>query len=482
MSFRGSAQQKHLNFQLDSIDMGIRILSQKFNLSPAEEKDIVCRTFLFAEGGKARIVNAMLGRVAVERPEVPIGLINSEEELHHKLMAIDKLEYILWERTIREDQSMNRIHTRTTTRSTILKQLNEVWSKIERIGPSAAEFVSIRRGTRPDQKAIANLAHQLKPKEAYLSLFITRNRSVLFLMRSNWDTPKMYFDEHGEKDWEQSIMDLESEVLRKKGGHYYWHTILSELFDKIKEDLENIDTIVISPHRYGNNIPWSAIPFNGSFLGSEYEIVISPSMAILGRVRSNANTHAGGSISALVVGDPKDNLKFARKEAETISKLLGVKPLIGSFATINKVLEMLAKVKMAHFAAHSSSHVMDPLFSSIELVDDKLKASDILEKKVKLELLVASACRTGVSGNFGGDENIGLGQAFLMSGARSVIVSLWNIEDEASSFLMEAFYREYLKGTSKAKSLQSAINKVRENARWNKPYYWAPFILIGAWE
>lgn len=482
MSFRGSAQQKHLHFQLNSVDMGIMILSKKINLSSAERKDIICRTYLFAEGSKARIVNAMLGRTIAERPKAPMDLIRQEEELHQKLMTIDRLEYIFWERTIKEDQSMKRIHTRTTTRSAILKQLNEVWTKIEKVSPSAAEFISIRRGIRPNQKAIVNLANQLKPNEAYLSLFITRNRSVFFLMRSNWDAPKMYFNEHGEKGWDQSIMDLESEVLRKKGGHYYWHTILSDLFAKAKEDLENIDTIIISPHRYGNNIPWSAIPINGSFLGSEYEIVITPSMAILERIRSNAHSQKNGSVGALVVGDPQDNLKFARKEAETISKLLAVKPLIGSHATKSKALEMLSKVGLAHFAAHSSSHILDPLFSSIELVDEKLTASDILDKKVQLELLVASACRTGISGNFGGDENIGLGQAFLMSGAKSVIVSLWNIEDEASSFFMESFYREYLKGASKSKSLKSAINKVRENARWNKPYYWAPFILIGSWE
>ncbi|MBL0344432.1 MAG: CHAT domain-containing protein [Anaerolineales bacterium] len=96
--------------------------------------------------------------------------------------------------------------------------------------------------------------------------------------------------------------------------------------------------------------------------------------------------------------------------------------------------------------------------------------------------MVASICERGIAGGFGGDERIGLGQAFMMSGSQSVIVSLWNIDDESSAYFMECFYKDLLSGSSKSKSLQSAIVKTRDNKKWSKPYYWAPFILIGDWE
>ena len=479
MTFKGPAQEKHIYFQLESVDLALTILSQEIKLTISEKKDILRKAFLYAESSKARIVNAMLSRGSFDYPVIPEQLLKEEQDLYQKLVAIDELQYILWERTIKEDQSMNRIHTRTTARINILRQLNKIWGNIEKITTESAEYVAIRRGIRPDWNILSDFVNRLKPNEAYLSFFIVYNRSVLFLMRPNWDAPKIFIENFGEKEWDQILMNLKSEVHQNKKEPYDWHYVLSIWMEKIMPDLKKVDTLIISPHRYCAQIPWGAIPVDGSLLGIKYKISIAPSISVLKRVKNRPPTKKK---EVLIVGDPQNNLENAQMEARTIAKLFKSNPIIGHEATHQIIIEKISKVKIAHFAAHSSSNRMDPLYSSIELADESLKASDILKEKVQLDLLVASICESGIAGSLGGDENIGLGQAFLMSGARTVIVSLWKIDDESSAFFMECFYKELLGGASKSESLRSAIIKTRNIKKWSKPYFWAPFVLIGDWE
>ncbi|WP_345344269.1 hypothetical protein [Candidatus Villigracilis affinis] len=180
---------------------------------------------------------------------------------------------------------MKRIHTRTTARINVLKQLDEIWGKIEKTGQESAEYVAIRRGTRPDWNTLSGFINQLKSNEAYISVFIVYNRSVLFLMRPNWGVPKIYIGNFGEKEWDQTLMDLQSEVSKKKNEPYDWHYTLSKWLEKIIPNLNGVDTLIISPHRHCAKIPWAAIPVDGSLLGIKYKISITPSISVLKKVK-----------------------------------------------------------------------------------------------------------------------------------------------------------------------------------------------------
>ncbi len=111
---------------------------------------------------------------------------------------------------------------------------------------------------------------------------------------------------------------------------------------------------------------------------------------------------------------------------------------------------------------------------------DRLSARRVMSLPLKADLVTLSACQTGL-GRVAGDGVIGLSRAFLIAGARSVLVSQWSIDDEATIALMEAFYRRYLQeGMDKAHALQRAMRDLRANPRYSQPRYWAPFALIGA--
>jgi CHAT domain-containing protein len=100
------------------------------------------------------------------------------------------------------------------------------------------------------------------------------------------------------------------------------------------------------------------------------------------------------------------------------------------------------------------------------------------------DLVVLSACETGLGGNFGsnGEEILGLGYQFQNRGAKATIASLWQVDDGGTQALMLAFYTELQQGKSKNQSLQSAQRSLLKDPklqRFSHPYYWAPFILIG---
>ena len=80
-----------------------------------------------------------------------------------------------------------------------------------------------------------------------------------------------------------------------------------------------------------------------------------------------------------------------------------------------------------------------------------------------------------------GDELAGLAQAFLQAGVRSLLVSLWEVNDPATASLMTTFYEILRAGADKAQALRQAMTRIETEAKWTHPYDWGAFVLLGAW-
>jgi CHAT domain-containing protein len=133
-------------------------------------------------------------------------------------------------------------------------------------------------------------------------------------------------------------------------------------------------------------------------------------------------------------------------------------------------------------STHAYFDTNSPLDSGIVLTNnDILTARDVIRYRLQADLVVLSASQTGMATSLGGDELAGLAQAFLQAGARSLIVSLWTVDDYSTASLMTAFYSNYRAKFDKAQALSQAMTHIREQEKWQHPYYWAPFVLIGEW-
>ncbi|XP_068728375.1 tetratricopeptide repeat protein 28-like [Montipora capricornis] len=169
-----------------------------------------------------------------------------------------------------------------------------------------------------------------------------------------------------------------------------------------------------------------------------------------------------------------------------IAELLQTGPLTGKNATKNEVLKRMKSVALIHIAAHG-----DPAFGEIALAPNPERASQVPEKedylltmsdvhaiRLQARLVVLSCCHSG-RGELKCEGVVGIARAFLCAGARSVLVSLWAIDDEATLLFMKCFYQNLADNKSASLSLHHAMKSLRETKKYSAVKYWAPFVLIG---
>ena len=188
-------------------------------------------------------------------------------------------------------------------------------------------------------------------------------------------------------------------------------------------------------------------------------------------------------------------LPFTRQEAD---RILAAAPGKSNFKAVDfqasreaAIGPQLGQYRYVHFATHGYLNTENPGASAIVLsmVDEAgrprpglLTANDVYNLNLPAELVTLSACQTGLGKEFRGEGLVGLTRGFMYAGAERVVVSLWNVNDQATSELMSRFYKNMLKGGQRpAEALRNAQVEMQRTSQWSAPYYWAGFVLQGEW-
>lgn len=245
----------------------------------------------------------------------------------------------------------------------------------------------------------------------------------------------------------------------------------------------------------------------GNYLIEKHTIIISPSIQVLDLTHQqqqkigNANGCFGATPQCspyLIVGNPTmpsippavgeppqqlPSLPGAEREALAIAQLLNTQALIGNQATKSTVVQKMTQARMIHLATHgllddfTGQGIPGALALAPSGQDNGiLTASEILDLKLKAELVVLSACDTG-RGRITGDGVIGLSRSLIAAGVPSVIVSLWAVPDAPTASLMTEFYRNLQQNPDKAKALHSAMLTTMK--QYPNAINWGAFTLIG---
>jgi CHAT domain-containing protein len=134
-----------------------------------------------------------------------------------------------------------------------------------------------------------------------------------------------------------------------------------------------------------------------------------------------------------------------------------------------------------HITCHGLFNSNDPLSSGLKInAEEHLTPRDIIDLSIIAELVVLSACESGLNQRTASDDLIGLVRAFNYAGVSTVIVSLWKVEEKSTKLLMKELYRLLKKGVDKVRALQRAQLKVKEIPEYNHPYFWAGFVIVGS--
>jgi tetratricopeptide (TPR) repeat protein len=346
---------------------------------------------------------------------------------------------------------------------------------------------------------IQQLRQLLSPNQLLLEYFLCKGKLVTFAAT----TERLIIHEnpHGVEQLE-FLLPLLHAHLDPKGWPDYLNPpqqtvcrLLNKLYDLL---VAPVASLLPSPSGYLTIVPYGPLhklPFhalhNGSrFLIEDFQINYLPASNVLLHLSAYGNdkdirtqdTKTSTRLPLVFGYSDNGHLQRTIDEARIVGKLLNGNCYLEDEARISRLIEQASGSPIIHLATHGQSRLDAPNFSYVRLADGQFNAIDAFSLNLKTcELVTLSGCETGLAMSSGGDEQLGLGRAFLAAGALSLVMSLWPVEDNATNELMQYFYQRLLKGESKVQALRAAQCQLLHSTSsgYAHPYFWAAFRLVG---
>jgi CHAT domain-containing protein/Tfp pilus assembly protein PilF len=347
---------------------------------------------------------------------------------------------------------------------------------------------------------VSDLQKLLTPNQMVASYFIDskNKRLYLFAIRQN----KFQITTHAlPNDFDRTLKGFTNSLLFNTFETYHKssETLARLLVPRFNSSTKEL--IIIPTGRLGA-IPFESLPWkknkatdfgNVPYLINQVAISYEFSAGLLLQKNKTENHGSPESIflCAPVQFSTNENLNSlpgTEQEVNAIARLFS-SPRIVKFADANESIVKtgdLDNFSYLHFATHGVVDESDPEQSRIflngtERDDGNLFSGEIYNLSMKANLVVLSACETGLGKISSGEGVIGLSRALTYAGARNLIVSFWPVADQSTSELMVDFYSQLKKNTRQpfSQSLRQAKLDMIRGDQFSSPYYWAPFVLIG---
>jgi tetratricopeptide (TPR) repeat protein len=472
------------------------------------------RALAVGEAGKSVLLAQELLRRTLPPPAgVDESSLSSEADLLARLAALDAHELAPADET-----SATQMVQRISNRSRIRVALDRLWDEMAKRGPAAARYVAMRRDVLA---VLLDVLASPPPGIMLLSFAETddvdvdgrRQRGLcLFVLKPDQSEPEVAFTAAGRPlaaARERFVAEVPVDRGRGNVTETWWQELATLL--RREEPLPNV-AAVLSPVGQGADLPWQLLLERSGWVhadGQPMPLVVVPSLALVGadelygddswhevKWRSGVPAEVVESVQyleavstrpstgPLVIGDPRGDLESASGEAATVAAILGVEPLLGAAATVDAVRDGFATAQVVHVAAHARFSPGDPLDSVIALADGDLSAHDLVGMWNTADIVVLSACESGSGVPVLGGEVLGFATALLRSGVKTVMASLWSVDDAATAYMMKQFYAAVVQfyaamveGVPAANALVAAATAVRSQPGWATPYYWAGFVV-----
>ncbi|MBD1828710.1 tetratricopeptide repeat protein [Microcoleus sp. FACHB-61] len=511
----------------------IDLLMQLHKTQPKSGYDT--KAFEASERSRARSLLELLQEANADiRQSVAPELLQRERSLQQQLDALEK----------RRVEVLNRPNYTPTQeaeleqqRQTLIAQYQDIQTQIRATSPRYAAL------TQPQPLTLAQIQQQILDENTILlQYFLGKDRSYLWAVTktsiTSYELPKAAEIETTAKNFRDAVTAPSSRNNPNQVAQAN-DAISQIILQPVAAQLGQKRLLIVGDGVL-NYLPFAALSLPGKSgengnppLIVDHEIVLLPSASTLGILRQNYNDRQPPNRSLAILADPVfsandervknsssattqqavesanpglsrsrgdktgqfDRLNFTRQESQIIQALFPANSRTESlgFAASRATATSpnLSQYKIIHFATHGFANSAHPELSGIvmSLVDEKgnplngfLRLTDIFNLKLAADLVVLSACQTGLGQNIQGEGMVGLTRGFMYAGAQRVVVSLWNVDDEATATLMSSFYQGMLqKGLTPAAALRAAQQEMLKQEEWRSPYYWAAFTLQGEW-
>lgn len=479
-SYEGArAQLEHMRGRLDTEDLRISILADKLAVYEAivslrldaprtGESNSAAESFACVQQAKSRSLADRLAASWRSAPTPPSGVSRIEElrkDLNWLYRQIDLATLL----------------DRATANSDRVTPLRQRAHSLEAELVEAARLRSGAPSATPDPDSLASIQSYLAPHEALLEYYEARGVLFLFVL-TNTALHAIRLGSSAPIRQSLKFLQFQLQKLRIRAlappSHDATSAHLRDLYDALirpaAELISSFRHLVIAPHKSLHGLPFAALNDGSSPLVDRFHLSFTPSAGVFARGRRRVSRAAG---PPAVIAVPDARAPRIAEEARLVAACLQTDNLfIGPEATL-QTLRRFGNARILHMAAHGLFRRDNPMFSAIELADGQLNLIDLNSIDLNVDLLTLSACNTGSSVAIGGDELLGLIRGCLAAGARSLLVTLWEIDDVTATEFMRAFYGRVVAGDTLASAVSTAMRHVRE--RFPHPYYWAPYALIG---
>jgi CHAT domain-containing protein len=434
--------------------------------------------FGYVEMAKSRSLAELLVHHAQALPEAPSGQsglvrkirgIREELNWYYRRLEIEQLQTgTPSPERIEELREKAAAHENNLLRA--LRELPQSQAHGAGIAPESLE--SIRCALPPD----AALIEYFSVKGHFLAAVLTHHSleivpltpvsRVVNLMRMlEFQISKFRLGGDYTRQFEKALLEAARAHLRN---------LHAEIFAPIHSRLSAAHLVVV-PHGVLHYLPFQALLDGDRYLIDDFSISYAPSAATFALCERNSGESEG---PPLVMGVPDAQAPFIEDEVRAVAKILpGAALLIGTEANGENLRERGRGSRAIHIATHGTFRQDNPMFSSIRLGEGNLALYDLYQLRLDCELMTLSGCATGLNVVTAGDELLGLVRGLLFAGARSLLLSLWDVHDRATAEFMTLFYERLRSASSKAVALQQAMLAMREHHP--HPYFWAPFTLTG---
>ncbi|MEG4252237.1 CHAT domain-containing tetratricopeptide repeat protein [Microcoleus sp. Pol10D4] len=519
----------------DYYEFYIDLLMQLHKTNPKSGYDT--KALEASERSRARsLLELLFESNANIREGIDPDLLQQEKSVQQQLDDIEKQRI---ETISSPNPNQTKIGEIDSQRLALLQQYQQLQTKIRTASPRYAAL------TQPQPLTLPEIQKQILDENTILLQYsLGTNRSYLWVVTStgvtSYELPKQVDIETAAKDFLETITspiqrDIPQQVAQASAnlGRVILQPAAAQLGNK---------RLLIVPDGVLHYTPFQALTLVQTAgqntnvpLIVEHEIITLPSASTLAILRQNYGDRKPPSRNLAILADPvfspdderikgkitqattekleannlglnqslrasnrqwpPERLAFTRQEAQTISSLFpsaSSSQILDFEASRTTATEgSLANYQIVHFATHGLANSKNPELSGIvmSMVDEKgnlvngfLRLTDIFNLKLAANLVVLSACQSGMGQNVKGEGMVGLTRGFMYAGAQRVAVSLWNVDDEGTAVLMQKFYQKMVQQKlAPAAALRAAQMEMMQQEKWQSPYYWAAFTLQGEW-
>jgi len=362
------------------------------------------------------------------------------------------------------------------------KAYGEFLAKVRKENKEQASLMSVEPLT------LKELQELLDPGVSVLEYFVVRQAVLLWVVeKERLRFVRIPIDRTELVKKVSALRDAIYQVGEKEKFQSHAEELYKLLIEPALADIRGKELLII-PHDVLHYLPYQALVSDkGRYLIQDYPIYYLSSASLMQFTREKRRASKGKDERALVMGNPSlgdqsFNLRFAEREAKEIARVYPKSAVyLKTEATKPRTVSLSPDYDILHFAVHGEFDQDDPLSSGLLLAaggkgEGKLKASEIFSLNLKADMVVLSACETGLGKVTNGDEIIGLTRAFIYAGAPSVVTTLWKVNDRASYELVQEFYTN-LKTAKKSEALRQAQLKIMKE--FPEPFFWAAYELNG---